>query len=69
MGKKLDNCPHCGKDHCIEERAFLNVDSYGSSTFKMKCVHCHKKIRVSLSRIVVINSVEKSNHKNDEASY
>ena len=52
-------CPHCGATNCFDTVAVLNVEAYGSQTFKMKCTQCQNPIRVHLKRKVVLDSIEK----------
>lgn len=64
-----DTCPHCKAESCIPEVAFRNVDAYGNNSFDVPCVHCGKMIRISLSRIVRVNSVRVSDKPRSEASF
>lgn len=57
--KPKSSCPHCGKKDCFAEVAAWNAESYGGGSYKMLCERCQKPIVVYLSRIVVIEGIEK----------
>ncbi|MCK5017603.1 MAG: hypothetical protein KAS32_11095 [Candidatus Peribacteraceae bacterium] len=62
-------CPHCNKIGCVPELAFENVKYYGSKLFHVACTKCKKPIKVSLTRAVVVNSIEESDKQDDDLDF
>ncbi len=54
MDKNQIKCPHCKKTTSVDYKCFLNVESYGSKSFIIKCDKCFKKISVEVVRDIRI---------------
>ena len=55
-----NSCPYCNARNPIPQTAITNVSNYGDNTFHVLCTKCLQPIRVSLSRVVILNYIEKS---------
>jgi len=69
-------CPHCNKinkdgekNNWQFEKAYRNVESYGSSSFVFKCQFCSKKYRVFYQRKVIMDKEIMKAKDTDDLSY
>ena len=58
-------CPWCKKLNCVPKIAYLNVETYGSSSFRLCCVHCEGALNVYLHRSVTCDDISKGNFERD----
>ena len=59
----INKCPYCNKKDCIPEVAFNSTKMYGNESHYVKCVHCKKIMFVGMSRVVKLDSIEKTDVK------
>lgn len=69
MGKAINNCPHCHKNDCIQDVVFLNCEMYGNEYFSLPCSHCNKMLDVTVRKVVIVDSIFKSNKKLCESDF
>ena len=53
----MNECPHCGKENFIPNKAFYNAELYGSGSSTVRCLHCSKFVDVHITRRVVVTLV------------
>lgn len=54
--ENLNVCPYCGKNNFIPDVVYTNVESYGSSWCRFKCIKCDGKVKLYIKRVCVVIS-------------
>ena len=59
-------CPYCKSEDFVPCVAINNVDCYGDKIFNVCCKQCGGALKISLSRIVKLNSVRSTLFDEDD---
>ena len=62
-------CPHCNANDCVDQVVSINVENYGDNSFHLPCNTCGEMVYVRARRIVVIDTVEKSDRDKSESDF
>lgn len=65
----VNMCPYCGKNDCIMNVVYRNVESYGANTFHIPCVYCGQMIDIEAIRTVKIRRITKSDYPRNASDF
>ncbi len=58
-------CPYCNRMHFIPDVVYRNIESYGSSIVKFKCLHCGKVVKAYGIQLVEFRDFQKTKEESD----
>jgi len=66
MARKINNCPWCHKNDCVDTRAVNNAYQYKTGFHRVNCIYCGGALNVSFETQPRIEAVSKGNYPIDD---